>query len=583
MNDQEVINKLIATHRKKAKKSLFWVANKLLGFKDVNLRTHGEIIEALEDQTGKRKLIVQPRGSLKSSLSCVAYPIWLLINNPNLRILIESEVYTNSSKFLREIKLHLERPLFTHIFGEFKSNIWNESEIVINQRTIPKKEGSITVGSQGMVKVGAHFDCLHPQTEVLTSNGYIKAKDLRIGMRVLTSSGKFMLIKNTVQKTSDKNIIGIRAKYQAKTNYFTEDHKLLIFRNHALIWSEAKDLQNSDFLVIPKIQGFTRSISRVNDRINRLLTNKDIWRLIGYWLAEGCKTINSKSSHQIRLCFHKDEIEYQEDVKNIVESVLKAPCHIGSVTKSNTRLISFSDKEMNEILSKFGSYSHTKIIPPFALNTFKSRQIDLLKGYWRGDGHATNNTVGFVSTSHDLLTGIQLILAGLDIASGINKLRDAKLTTIASNTKKTYCNHAYSLNSSSSLLRQILGLSINEKEYKPIRSFFTDKYWMVPISKITNQSNHGEVVDIEVDSVQDFYCAGMIAHNCIINDDMNSPKNSNTPENAEKVIDHYKYNTSILEPEGTYVIIGTRYSANDLIGHILANEINLQGSEEHGS
>lgn len=160
MSEKQVVDKLIAVHQKRARASLFWVANKLLGFKDVNLRTHGEIIAALEDTETKRKLIVQPRGSLKSSLSCVAYPIWLLINNPNIRILIESEVYTNSSKFLREIKLHLERPIFTHIFGNFKTNVWNESEIVINQRTIPKKEGSITIGSQGMVKVGFHADVI---------------------------------------------------------------------------------------------------------------------------------------------------------------------------------------------------------------------------------------------------------------------------------------------------------------------------------------------------------------------------------------------------------------------------------------
>ena len=73
---------------------------------------------------------------------------------------------------------------------------------------------------------------------------------------------------------------------------------------------------------------------------------------------------------------------------------------------------------------------------------------------------------------------------------------------------------------------------------------------MVPISKITNQSNNGEVVDIEVDSVHDFYCAGMIAHNCIINDDMNSPKNSNTPEiEAEKNAEIQAVQESALSKE----------------------------------
>ena len=61
---------------------------------------------------------------------------------------------------------------------------------------------------------------------------------------------------------------------------------------------------------------------------------------------------------------------------------------------------------------------------------------------------------------------------------------------------------------------------------------------------------------------------------------MNSPQNSNTPENREKVIDHYKYYQSILDPGGEVVIVGTRYHEQDLIGHVLQNEIYLPDDEE---
>ncbi len=66
-------------------------------------------------------------------------------------------------------------------------------------------------------------------------------------------------------------------------------------------------------------------------------------------------------------------------------------------------------------------------------------------------------------------------------------------------------------------------------------------------------------------------------YDVIIGDDYNSQNNTNSPDNAKKVIDHYRYNISILEPEGLYVIIGTRYSELDLIGHIIANEIETPG------
>ena len=58
----------------------------------------------------------------------------------------------------------------------------------------------------------------------------------------------------------------------------------------------------------------------------------------------------------------------------------------------------------------------------------------------------------------------------------------------------------------------------------------------------------------------------------ILLDDLNSPQNSHRPELASQVIDHYRYYTSILEPGGTIVVVGTRYSEMDLIGFILKNE-----------
>lgn len=60
-----------------------------------------------------------------------------------------------------------------------------------------------------------------------------------------------------------------------------------------------------------------------------------------------------------------------------------------------------------------------------------------------------------------------------------------------------------------------------------------------------------------------------------IMDDMNSNKNSETAEGLEKVIRHYQYAQSILDPGGTMVVIGTRYASRDLVGYIMNEEIGL--------
>lgn len=142
------------------KRSLAALARDVLGFKDVNKRTHSAIINLLEDDCARRKLVVIPRGCLKSSLASVAFPIWLLINNPNLRILLTSELYSNSKNFLREIKLHLESPFLRELFGDFEGPVWSESEITIRQRSEIKKEASVTVSGIGAEKTGQHYDVI---------------------------------------------------------------------------------------------------------------------------------------------------------------------------------------------------------------------------------------------------------------------------------------------------------------------------------------------------------------------------------------------------------------------------------------
>ena len=145
--------------RRACKADLYVFATEICDYQEVNLRTHGEMLDALESRT-TRKLIVMPRGTFKSSLGTVAYSIWRLLNNPNERILIDSEVYTNSKNFLREIKAILQSQKFVDLFGDWRGSNWTENEITVSTRTKPYKEASITAGGIGTVKVGQHYSII---------------------------------------------------------------------------------------------------------------------------------------------------------------------------------------------------------------------------------------------------------------------------------------------------------------------------------------------------------------------------------------------------------------------------------------
>lgn len=142
------------------RKSLYETAKYLLSYKDITKSTHSGMILALESST-KRKLICVPRGTFKSTIGVVAYSIWLLINNPNLRILIDSEKYENSKNWIREIKGKLEDNLITSLFGQFKHDSnWSEGSITIKQRTQVYPQSSVTASGIGAGKVGQHYDVI---------------------------------------------------------------------------------------------------------------------------------------------------------------------------------------------------------------------------------------------------------------------------------------------------------------------------------------------------------------------------------------------------------------------------------------
>lgn len=196
--------------RLKCKKHLAVVAQYICGFKDVNKETHGDIISCLESSI-PRKLICVPRGCLKSSIACVAYPIWRLLRNPDLRILIDSELYSNSANFLRQIRLILESEAITSVFGSFRSNVWNEKEIIIKQRRAKLREGSITVGGISTVRVGQHYDCIigddynSPQNSNTPENAQKVVDHYKYNLSILEPQGEYVIIGT---RYSEADLIG---------------------------------------------------------------------------------------------------------------------------------------------------------------------------------------------------------------------------------------------------------------------------------------------------------------------------------------------------------------------------------------
>lgn len=67
----------------------FWeFSNEIIGWKDLYEPLHKPLCDFVQNNPDKKKLILLPRGHLKSSVVTVGYPLWRIARNPKERILI---------------------------------------------------------------------------------------------------------------------------------------------------------------------------------------------------------------------------------------------------------------------------------------------------------------------------------------------------------------------------------------------------------------------------------------------------------------------------------------------------------------
>ena len=102
------------------------------------------------------------RGSGKTTISTITRAIHLILDDPNIRILIASKTLTNAEDFLKAIKSHFEsNETFREIFGNHVGDKqWDERSIEVKPRTSHEKEPTImTVGVDGAV-ASKHYDVL---------------------------------------------------------------------------------------------------------------------------------------------------------------------------------------------------------------------------------------------------------------------------------------------------------------------------------------------------------------------------------------------------------------------------------------
>lgn len=155
------------------------------------------------------------RGSGKTTAITVTGVIFDILRDPDVRICVASETQGHASDILREVKGHLEgNDTLKRIFGDMVGATWNEEEIIVSNRTKPRKEPTVmAVGIGGQV-VGKHFDKIYADDLVTEDNARTEIQRQKLKVWWYKS------FKPTFEPHAQVKIIGTRYHYDDLYGHF---------------------------------------------------------------------------------------------------------------------------------------------------------------------------------------------------------------------------------------------------------------------------------------------------------------------------------------------------------------------------
>lgn len=142
----------------------FWeFCTVVLGYKNLQ-PFHKDLCEFVQGKRKYKRMILLPRGHLKSTMITVGYSLWRMAQEPSVRILIANATAPMADAFLRQIKSHLKKnDKFIELYGDLSAGAekWSDSAIRLKMiRATDPKENSVTAFGIGGNLVSQHYDIM---------------------------------------------------------------------------------------------------------------------------------------------------------------------------------------------------------------------------------------------------------------------------------------------------------------------------------------------------------------------------------------------------------------------------------------
>lgn len=195
-------NEAIAHLRRMCRTNLKFLCKEILGMDKWDDVLHDDL-QAFLDNSGDHKLILVPRGHLKSSIVTVGWTIQQILINPNEAVLLRNAVWDLSREFLKQISNYLNSEILEQIFGEFcrPDSIWTKEVVEVAQKTdLVDRQPTITTAGLETALTGRHFRKILDDDLVGQQNVTTKEQALKViqtygdSENLLNSGGSHVII-----------------------------------------------------------------------------------------------------------------------------------------------------------------------------------------------------------------------------------------------------------------------------------------------------------------------------------------------------------------------------------------------------
>jgi len=337
--------------------------------------------------------------------------------------------------------------------------------------------------------------CFHGDTLIACENGYKKIKDISVGEKVKTHSGRFMPVAKVYQ-TQKQRVMKLRVS-GSEDILVTPNHPFLtikkIYSGKSVVGVTEPEWVSAENLTKDCLIGYRYDVPTLPEDF---MTEAEAWA-VGRWIADGSVDLTKSNPRMFFSIGIGKEADAREHLGALPYQIYENKPH---PTATN---FCFTSREFYSLIAEVGRGAGNKKIPPYVFQMPLKLQKAVLNGYLSGDGFIRQRGRGIEvaasTASRELAYGIARLIRNVYHAPANISKRSAKSGQI--NGREIHANYPCYAITASLTTSATLSVIGDEIIWQPVKS-------VEPVSGTTTVYNLSVLED-------NTYAANdIIVHNC---------------------------------------------------------------------